>query len=93
MAVGATMTNFRIETGSPLPACRGRTNPLIEALLALPVATGLTTDQSILLPGVSLPSMTGIPYWQRKLGVKFRTHQTNKGLRVWSIGPVTADKP
>ena len=72
-----------IESGHPLPE---RQRSLGDYLAGLPVATGAPSDKSVLIPDVVRGQVaTSIRHWERKLNTKYRTHQTNKGLRVWRI--------
>lgn len=84
------MITATIETGVPLSTTRvDRASPQwIEDLKALPYATGAEDDKSLLIHLKVRQSISGqLYYWAKKLGCKFRTQMTNKGLRVWKIKP------
>ena len=72
-----------IESGHPLPE---RQRSLGDYLAGLPVATGAPSDKSAFIPDVVRGQVaTSIRHWERKLNTKYRTHQTNIGLRIWRI--------
>ena len=72
-----------IESGHPLPE---KQRSLGDYLADLPVATGAPTDRSAFIPDVVRGQVaTSIRHWEKKLKTKYRTHQTNIGLRVWRI--------
>ena len=73
-----------IESGHPLPE---RQRSLGDYLAGLPVATGAPSDKSAFIPGIVSRGQvaTSIRHWEKKLNTKYRTHQTNIGLRIWRI--------
>ena len=85
-------TDFEILTG-PVPAPRMPNNWLPVAL-ALPVSEGKSTDQSVLVAGHTRGQVSGtLHYYGRKLGRRFVTRQTNKGIRIWRVAGTVKSRP
>ena len=78
----ATPMVIEVET-RPLPDAR---IDWAAELINLPIATGAVTDQCVFFHGINRWKIAGtLDYWRKKLGCRWKTRQTNRGLRVWKI--------